>query len=678
MAAGKTSPPRVSTAYKRECLEIDGNKAQPKLPYPAAHVKKEVIDLTGSPVHGKGEKIPGVKTTTSPTKEAKQVSAAAQDKFEKQQELIKNAGFTSVLKPHQYVGVQWMTNIEGLTKEARRKSAGGILADDMGLGKTIQALALIMFGYYLDQSCMQDIPPTLIVCPASIILQWNDEILKHTNLTQAQVGVYHTKKEREGMKTKEQISKFRIILTTYHIIASESRLLRTAESDGVPTKGLAPILQTDWLRVILDEGHLIRNPKGQISKAVVNLLRARRRWVLTGTPIHNSPEDMYVLAAFGRLGHGQDKKWWYQATNAEIEQWRKKYVLRRTKDILQLPPLTIHEHTIKLSEWEQSFYNRVAKEAVVDFKLFNMLDGRVRNIQGQVCITWILRLRQISNHPMLVLSSYEAKIKSRKDAAKSEKHCVRCDRAEEKGLIVITERKCGHIFCQDCLGDPDLKCNICFLHELRKMCPEEHKASAKILAILTWLKMFINEKKGEQVILYSQWNAFLSLLELTFEKTPEFRNVKRYRLDGTMSLPKRRTVIKNFQDEPAAAILCSNVQVGGLGLNLIKTRVAFMCDQWFTAMMEDQAFGRVHRIGQDHPVTCIRLNTNSSVDQAMMELIRRKRDMGKEIVEEGQVTEENYDKRPVMKYAELDSVFRTIINELRGDAPSVGRRRRNG
>ena len=79
----------------------------------------------------------------------------------------------------------------------------------------------------------------------------------------------------------------------------------------------SPLHKIKWLRVILDEGHTIRNPQTRLTKAMIDLV-AKRRWVLTGTPIQNRLDDLWSVCKFLRLEPFDDKGWWNTALASSV------------------------------------------------------------------------------------------------------------------------------------------------------------------------------------------------------------------------------------------------------------------------------------------------------------------------------------------------------------------------
>jgi SWI/SNF-related matrix-associated actin-dependent regulator of chromatin subfamily A3 len=138
--------------------------------------------------------------------------------------------------------------------------SGGILADDMGLGKTLQIISLIMTG---------GSGSTLIVAPVGVMSNWEQQIKRHVLPEHVpNVHIYHGSSRQTSAKA---LKDFKVIITSYGTLTSE------AANNG-------PLVKMDWRRVVLDEGHTIRNAKTKAAEAACKL-KAQSRWVLTGTPM---------------------------------------------------------------------------------------------------------------------------------------------------------------------------------------------------------------------------------------------------------------------------------------------------------------------------------------------------------------------------------------------------------
>ena len=178
-------------------------------------------------------------------------------------------------------------------------ASGGILSDDMGMGKTLEMISLIVS----DKKKSGSLRSTLIVAPVGVISNWSGQIAHHVDTDHAlDVFVYHGA-GKKPLKP-EDIAQYDVVITSYGTLATDYYPRGTRDSPPVPrSQGLFSLT---WRRVILDEGHTIRNPQTKAALAASNLL-AQSKWVLTGTPIINNLKDLYSLIRFIGLTGGLER-----------------------------------------------------------------------------------------------------------------------------------------------------------------------------------------------------------------------------------------------------------------------------------------------------------------------------------------------------------------------------------
>lgn len=176
-----------------------------------------------------------------------------------------------ILRPYQVAGFQWLDYL-------REIKWGGILADDMGLGKTVQALS------FLEHRRVQEGKiKALVVCPTTLIYNWESEIRKFTpELT------YRIHHGATRTRTREEIMDHDVTITTYGTLRSDIKLLMSVPLDYV----------------VLDESQAIKNPASKVTKAAC-LLNAKHRLCMSGTPLQNNTFDVFAQMHFlnpGMLG----------------------------------------------------------------------------------------------------------------------------------------------------------------------------------------------------------------------------------------------------------------------------------------------------------------------------------------------------------------------------------------
>lgn len=256
---------------------------------------------------------------------------------------------------YQYEGVKWMLQKELGTDPVK----GGFLADDMGLGKTFQAIAVI---------CGNPLP-TLIITEVSTVGQW-----------------------RNALSEFGQINPF-ILTSSFsgNLIPADTKVVLTTYSVFQRPKG-APncLLNCGIQRVILDEGHNIRNHKTKLY-AEISKLQCPIKWILSATPIQNSTKDIVNQAK------------WIGISDTTVDDIFAKHVLRRTQFAegqrcprLKLPDLQCDIVKLEFKhDAERELYTSVEKEYAA--KLEEMMGD------NEYCtiMEGILRCRQVCIHPQL-------------------------------------------------------------------------------------------------------------------------------------------------------------------------------------------------------------------------------------------------------------------------------------
>lgn len=255
-----------------------------------------------------------------------------------------------------------------------------LLADEMGLGKTIQAIAalrVLAFRGILDSA--------LVVCPASLLLQWYREFERW-----APDLVVITVRGRPEERA-----------TLWHIPA-HARLVsyETLRADVMDVRD-SPALRHAWGVVVLDEASRIKNRDTGISMACRRLPR-RRRWVLTGTPLENRPEDVATILEF-LLGDPDRPRSVPTHPHALREHLGRVQLRRKKADVLpELPPKDVQDVWIELHPRQRLAYDEAERDGII----------RLQASGEAVTVTHVLelisRLKQICNRDPV--SSESAKL----------------------------------------------------------------------------------------------------------------------------------------------------------------------------------------------------------------------------------------------------------------------------
>ncbi len=285
--------------------------------------------------------------------------------------------FIGELRPYQVKGFSWLAFL-------RQYGLGACLADDMGLGKTIQLLALLL----KDKEEGIELP-TLLICPTSVVGNWQREAKKFTPSLRVLVhhGINRRKKE-----FLEDVQDYDLVISTYALAHRDEDVLARVE----------------WNGVVLDEAQNIKNSSTKQSQAV-RQLKAGYRVALTGTPVENRLSELWSILEFLNPGYLGSAAGFRRAFALPIERYNDKeaglrlrsivtpFVLRRLKTdssiIKDLPDkIEIKEHC-NLTKEQATLY-----EAVVKDMLRKIEESEGIERKGAV-LSALMRLKQVCNHP---------------------------------------------------------------------------------------------------------------------------------------------------------------------------------------------------------------------------------------------------------------------------------------
>ncbi|XP_050057902.1 transcription termination factor 2-like isoform X2 [Aphis gossypii] len=552
------------------------------------------------------------------------------------------------LMPHQKHAIAWL-----MWREIQ-KPHGGVLADDMGLGKTLTMISLILKAYETkkDQSEDSDTDDsfedsnhnsfkggTLIVCPSSLIGQWENE-LKSKVKPRVLDSIKYYGASREPSARK--LAKKHIVITTYNTVMWDQK-----------NNKRSPLYQIKWCRIILDEAHTIRNPKSQTSVAVCSL-SGINRWALTGTPIHNKEADFYALLKFIKCRPFDEWAVWkrWVGNNDDAGKNRlslliKALMLRRTKDQLKettsfdLPPKTFHTIKVDLFKEEKEAYEKVLqfsstlfakylyekaeKENAVERgfpvinkakylsqnsdnnifkdhpeldKLFKQLLNN-KNIQAHHILVLILRLRQLCCHPCLLKNMLEDE-------------SLKVDGIQDIGDVDIVDH-----LSRMSIGVPSVEkdtvknSNVIF---------KETWISSKIKAVCDMVKEKVLCTEDKAVIV-SQWPSVLNLVNKQLSQY----NVKTEIFSGVVPVLLRNKMISEFNKvNSGPKILLLSLTAGGVGLNLVVANHLFLVDIHWNPQLEAQACDRIYRVGQQKPVNVYKFVCNDTIETSIQTIQTKK------------------------------------------------------
>ncbi|MBS0664644.1 MAG: DEAD/DEAH box helicase [Verrucomicrobia bacterium] len=466
-----------------------------------------------------------------------------------------NPDLEARLRPYQRLGVAWLWHLH-------RQGLGGILADEMGLGKTLQALALLRAqlkgeGPQLNEAGTRPgstrnfqpstfNPPraSLVVCPASLVENWRREAVKFA--PELRVFVHHGSRR---LAEAESAAEHDLVITSYGTLTRDRDLFAAA----------------DWRVIVADEAQHIKNRRSQ-NAAALRSLRGTSRFLLTGTPLENSLDDLRSLFDFLLPGYltpvppgtrGDERGWFDERLRAQAAP----YILRRTKAAVapELPPKLEQTVWCELTPAQAALYRenqQAAEREMIDLAAAGASESRLQF----AALTQLLRLRQICCDPRLVAPGPTP-------------------------------------------GET----------------PASLADSAKLEAFRELLAEAIDD--GHRVLVFSQ---FTSLLALLMEELGQ-QGISYCYLDGSMSPRARQAEVDRFQRNADLPVFLISLKAGGTGLNLTGADTVVHFDPWWNPAVEAQATDRAHRIGQERVVTSYKLIAAGTVEEKVLALQDGKR-----------------------------------------------------
>ena len=507
----------------------------------------------------------------------------SEDEDENPPQRLEIPGLVPRLLAHQVVGVNFLSRRE----RARKYARGGILADDMGLGKTLQSIALILHCKppKSNERVSMGEQATLVVSPLTVMDQWKDEIGRMA--PKLRVTTHQGSKRTTNART---FANYDVVITTYDVVSSEH-----AKSGDSPVG----VFQTPWYRIIADEAHTFRNPETRVAKAMAALRSEGRRWALTGTPLHNSIEDVVTLLRFIGIPSEQDL-----GSVHQMKPVLKAVMLRRTQRVLHgaLPAIEIEKRGIKLDKRELGIYSNFSK------RLSMKGENRLGNL---IC--------------MRLACDGIASYGGRKVDVPQESLREPSSNDQETDAI---DDKSGQIDETDALA--------AMLGSMSLTKPDSEKDSkywghdnSKVQA----LREIMLKKKTRQTVVFSSFVTMLHALRPMLDH----EGISYEMYDGSMRAPKRQAVLEKFKKpHSGTTVLLCSLHAAAVGLNLANASQVVIIEPWWNPQIIDQAVKRVHRLGQKNIVNCVELYAADTLEERVMLIQDLKRKRAKDMLDDSE------------------------------------------
>ncbi|XP_029553933.1 TATA-binding protein-associated factor 172 [Salmo trutta] len=512
------------------------------------------------------------------------------------------------LRKYQQDGVNWLSFLN-------KYKLHGILCDDMGLGKTLQSICILAGDHYLraqeyaKTKAVDSTPlPSLVVCPPTLTGHWVDEVGKFCTKEYLN-PLHYTGPPTERARLQHQVKKHNLVVASYDVVRNDIDFFRNVKFNYC----------------ILDEGHVIKNGKTKLSKAIKQLA-ANFRVILSGTPIQNNVLELWSLFDFlmpGFLGterqfaarYGKPILASRDAKSSSREQEAGvlamealhrqvlPFLLRRMKkDVLQdLPPKIIQDYYCNLSPLQVQLYEDFAKsrakvgvEDTISTASTQEEEKPKLKATGHV-FQALQYLRKLCNHPGLVLLPQHPEYKR-----------------------ITDQLAAQHSSLRDIQHSPKLSA----LKQLLLDCGLGSSGSAEGTEAVV---------AQHRVLIFCQLKSMLDIVEHDLLK-PQLPTVTYLRLDGSVQASLRHSIVSRFNNDPSIDVLLLTTHVGGLGLNLTGADTVVFVEHDWNPMRDLQAMDRAHRIGQKRVVNVYRLITRGTLEEKIMGLQKFKMNIANAVI----------------------------------------------
>ena len=481
------------------------------------------------------------------------------------------AALAATLRDYQRHGLTWLAELTGL-------GLGACLADDMGLGKTLTLISLHLHRAEQARAAGRALAPTLVVCPTSLLGNWEAEIQRFApgvpvrrfhGGTRSLAGLPGVGEEAGATlldPTPDGDPGF--VLTTYGTMRVD-----TTTKDRPSELG-----EVTWGLVVADEAQHVKHSRSTTARGLRSI-GSGARVALTGTPVENDLTELWSIldwATPGLLGSRQAfRRVWAApieagvdpAVTARFAELIGPFLLRRRKSdpgiAPELPPKTETDHPLTLTREQVVLYEAFVRDTM------ERIERADEHTRRGLVLSLLTGCKQICNHPAHFLKQGGARV-----AGRSEK-------------IDLLDELLGTVLAED----------------------------GAALVFTQYVEM-----------------ARLVARHLTTA------GISHQLLHGGTPVREREEMVRRFQSDGAdrVPVFLLSLKAGGTGLNLTRADHVIHLDRWWNPAVEDQATDRAYRIGQTKPVQVHRMVTRGTIEERVGLLLERKRSLADAVLGRGE------------------------------------------
>ncbi|KAL9271274.1 ATP-dependent helicase rhp16-like protein [Drosera capensis] len=564
-------------------------------------------------------------------------------------------------------------------KESKIK--GGILADEKGMGTTIQAIALVMYQREMTQTDHQvreppflhgssnvlwEIKSTLVICPVTAVIQWENDIRRCTSAGSTNLLVYHGVNRDSG---NEDFSLFDIVIMTYDVVVGN--YYKKQEQGVTPGKRASDenglnLHSVMWKRIILDEAHHIKkgNSRHYIKQErstfkAVFALKSSYRWAFIGTPLLSYAEELLLLVRFLRI---------FPYSHYMCEYCDCAVLARSEPSFMKPVSLNFSEDSEKCEcshhrydhfSWLNKFVIKPIRQQgttgegkkaliLLNYRILpNILLRRTKKDRAADLalprITLLLRryaldieegffYRLLYGQTRAQFNAYVQRGLNLTDVrlifcfltrlqqavnhpilviyGSTEKPCCVC-RNQAKASVVMS---CSHVFCKGCISESSTG---------QTLCP-----SCEIPVRVQFAYISSSRDPGAPKLGGFKTSSILNQLQLddfrTSTKIEALSGINCVQLVGSMTMPAKNKAVTRFNEDPECRIFLTKLQAGSVSLDLTVASYVFLMEPAWNAAVERQAINWIHRIGQHKPIRIVKFIIENTVEERLLVLQEKK------------------------------------------------------
>lgn len=519
-------------------------------------------------------------------------------------------------------------------------TVGGILAEEMGLGKTVELMALVTNSLPVSRalpiagagtvSNPVTSRGTLIVCPVSLLRQWEVELDRRTTM---RPGVDPLKVLRwygpGRSRDPKRLAEYDIVLTTYGIVASSK--------EGASS---SPLISVNWFRLVLDEAQYIRGGRSSATFRFLMAVPSTRRWSISGTPMNQRLADLQPQLEFLRVApFGKAAVWEglfarpYLSNQALVGGY-----MAMNRRHMSSGSMLPHYVLPSLSILLKALVMRHVKEQKLDGQplvalparhskivpvtlppderlVYSALEKHYRNASEALTVT-----DKVCRRHIFQLTQNLLPLRMAAGGAASDEHVMAVLNGDpednswrEPDTKDTKKKKSG-----SSAGGTVTNAEATRLRAALKR--TKSKTSAKLERMIADMKLIRDDDPIAKWVVFTEFGSLVPMITDTLSKA----GLLAVSLAGHMTGPARGKVIDRFNTDPEVLGLVLARRTGAVGLTLTSANHVCLLEPGLNRATEDQAVGRVHRLGQTRPVHTHTYVTSSTVDERCVDLRRLK------------------------------------------------------